>query len=143
MARHRGQTPERIRAAYLRDAMAAAAAGEPLARICTFSRAASRIRKLTDAEATAIVLARRQGKRNPPRDPIYAGAFPLPTHPRKSKDYADGDTAAVASPHKPGRWEVWMFGMDDPSRGETWNYVGEEASRAAAEAQARKLLAYF
>lgn len=79
---------------------------------------------------------------NPPRDPRYVGAF-TGAGPKRSKDYVDGDTAAVVSPYKPGRWEVWMFGMDDPSRGETWNYVGDAPNRADAEAHARKLLAYF
>ena len=130
------------RASLLRDAVAAAKAGEPLARICMFSHAAARIRKLTEAEARRIVIARRVCKRNPPRDPVYVGAF-TDAGPKVSKKYTDGDTAAVASLYKPGRWEVWMFGMDDPSRGETWNYVGDAPTRADAEAHARKLLAFF
>jgi hypothetical protein len=88
--------------------------------------------------------ARSRRRSNPPRDPRYVGAFTgAGPGPKRSKDYVDGDTAAVVSPYKPGRWEVWMFGMDDPSRGETWNYVGDAPNRADAEAHARKLLAYF
>ncbi len=94
-------------------------------------------------KAAALAYEANPARKNPPRDPKYVGAFALPKHPAKSNEFVDGDTATVESPYKPGRWEVWMFGMDDPRRGETWNYVGEEASRAAGEAQARKLLAYF
>ena len=124
------------RASWLKQAVAAARSGASLREICALSHAAARIRPLTEAEAERIVMARRQ--RNPPRDPIYVGAFD-DDGPKISNRYADGDTAAVASPYKKGTWEVWIFGMIDPALGDSWNLAEKNLSRGAAIQRAHEL----
>ncbi len=151
-AAHRSRDAEQDRHRYLRDAVELAKAHAPLREIVALTHAAGRIRKLTAAEIERVVKARgiggrsnprkRRGRRNPPRDPKYLGAFTLPTHPTKS-GAVEGDTAAVESPHKPGVWEVWLFDLDDPHIGRAWNWVGEERSRGAAETRAKQILDLF
>jgi hypothetical protein len=78
------------------------------------------------------------GKKNPPRDPIFVGAF-ADEGPKISSRYADGDTAAVASLYKKGTWEVWIFGMIDPALGDSWNLAEKNLSRGAAVQRAHEL----
>lgn len=208
---------ERDRYNYLKDAVAAAEAGASLREIVALTHAAARIRKLTKAEATRIVVARRPGRArtnpdrprilwflvagqhwitatargsesvgdalhrsylastgyartnlqvtkpdgftpgewlgviakhavykpqhtraNPPRDPVFVGAFD-DDGPKVSSRYADGDTAAVASPYKKGTWEVWIFGTIDPAVGDSWNLAEKNLSRGAAIGRATEL----
>ncbi len=86
----------------------------------------------------------KKGKTNPPRDPMYQGAFKLGHEPKRTGSYVDGDTAVVESPYKRGKhlekdYEIWVFGMIDPAMGDTWNYVAGPMEKSAAIEEAKRL----
>ena len=92
----------------------------------------SRLRAADDARAAAKGL----------RDPIYVGAFDADAPPRISKRYMDGDSAAVASPYKPGTWEVWVYGTIDPAMGDSWNLAEKNLTKGAAIGRAHEIIRY-
>jgi len=102
-------------------------------------RLANSMRPLTKAEQRRFFNAGHL--RNPPRDPIYVGAF-TGAGPASGPRYEDGDTCAVASPYKAGAWEVWIYGMIDPALGNGWNLAQKGLSRGAAIQRAHELLTY-
>lgn len=98
------------------------------------------------AEAKAL-FRRLTAKRNPPRDPIYQGDFPIGREPKRTGPYVDGDTCIVQSPYRSAKgveapWEVWIFGMVDPALGERWNYVAGPMGKSDAIEAAKKLVRF-
>jgi hypothetical protein len=140
---------EAVRRNYLSEAIELAEARAPLRQIVALTRAAARIRELTAAEIQRVVDARkighirpnprRRARRNPPRDPRFAGTFLKEHPPQPTSAYADGDTAVVESPYKAGTWEIWVFGMVDPRLGDNWNLVSKGHTKADAIREAMAL----
>lgn len=84
---------------------------------------------------------------NPPRDPVYQGAFTAGHEPKRTGPYVDGDTAIVQSPYRTSKhieapWEVWIFGMVDPVLGNNWNYAAGPMGKSDAIEAAKKLTRY-
>lgn len=98
--------------------------------------------------AEDIAAGRRRGYgRNPPRDPVYQGAFTIGHEPKRTGPYVDGDSAIVQTPYRAAKgveapWEVWIFGTVDPALGDRWNYVAGPMGKSDAIEAAKKLVRF-
>lgn len=85
---------------------------------------------------------RNPGRRNPPRDPRFAGTFKgdVPKGPVVGvHPLIDGDTAAVEGPRG---WESWIFGPEIGPRGyhEVWQFAAKHPSERAAVEHAKEMV---
>ncbi len=86
--------------------------------------------------------SRKRSRRNPPRDPRFAGAFKgdVPKGPIVGvHPLVDGDTAAVEGPRG---WESWIFGPEIGPRGyrEVWQFMAKHPSEKAAIEHAKEVV---
>lgn len=80
--------------------------------------------------------ATKRHRRNPPRDPRFAGSF---KGDAPAGSYVDGDTAAVEGPRG---WESWIFGAEIGPRGyrEAWQFAAKHPSERAAVEHAKEMV---